>query len=70
MRSATTLVVALTFLFGSGFIGLNDTKKGRGGTEVSGSAGKAGVQGASDDLQTCATPIGTAALLELETTYY
>jgi len=42
------------------------TKKGEGSTEVTGSAGGAGAQGEATDLMRCATPIGTAALLEAE----
>lgn len=62
-------VIALALVFGTG-IGLNKIKKGKGGTEVSGSAGPNGASGASADLVTCSAPIGTAALIEPKSTYY
>jgi hypothetical protein len=37
---------------------------GKGGSMVSGSSGEAGTQGASHQLQRCARPLGTAALVE------
>ena len=40
------------------------TQLGGGGSMVSGSAGAAGTQGAAPQLTRCATPIGTAALIE------
>lgn len=40
------------------------TQLGSGGSMVSGSAGAAGAQGAAPQLTRCATPIGTAALIE------
>lgn len=43
---------------------VSDTKMGGGSSVVSGSAGSAGAQGASTQLQRCTAPLGTAALVE------
>lgn len=48
----------------------NDTKLGGGSSEVTGSGGAAGSQGQSNQLTKCARPIGTAALVEPDNTYY
>ena len=40
------------------------TQLGGGGTMVTGSAGAAGAQGSAPQLTRCASPIGTAALIE------
>jgi len=64
------LIVVFSFTVTTGIFGFNKTKKGEGGTEVSGSAGAAGAQGASSDLVRCAQPIGTAALVEPDNPYY
>lgn len=59
------LVCVLSVSMLSGFsLFKNKTKKGEGGTEISGSGGAAGAQGQAGDLIRCAKPIGTAALLE------
>ncbi len=43
---------------------MQQTRLGGGGTMVTGSAGAAGSQGAAPQLTHCASPIGTAALIE------
>ena len=50
--------------------GCNQTTMGSGSTVSTGSAGAAGNQGASSQLQRCASPIGTAALVESDNRNY
>ncbi len=64
----TVVLVSMSMLTGFNLFG-NKTKKGEGGTEISGSTGSAGTQG-EGDLKRCVKQIGTAALLEPDNTYY
>ena len=56
--------LAVTAALISGCAGMQQTQLGGGGSMVTGSAGAAGTQGAAPQLTRCATPIGTAALIE------
>lgn len=69
VRCLVPLASCLVAVTLSGCIG-NQTKLGGGGTEVSGSGGRAGAEDSSDQLVRCAKPIGTAALLEPQNTSY
>jgi curli biogenesis system outer membrane secretion channel CsgG len=44
--------------------GITDMKKGEGGSAVQGSAGPSGSQDAASDLERCAKPMGTLAVVE------
>lgn len=57
-------VFAATALALTGCADMQQTKLGGGGSMVTGSAGAAGSQGAAPQLTHCASPIGTAALIE------
>lgn len=56
--------LAVTAALIGGCAGMQQTQLGGGGSMVTGSAGAAGTQGAAPQLTRCATPIGTAALIE------
>lgn len=63
------LATALGTLLLAGCVS-NETRLGGGSTMVTGSGGSAGAEGQSQQLVKCSRPIGTAALLEPERTYY
>jgi hypothetical protein len=44
--------------------GVTDMKKGEGGSQVQGSAGPSGAQGAASDLERCDKPMGAMAVVE------
>jgi hypothetical protein len=44
--------------------GITDMKKGKGGSEVQGSSGPSGSQGAASDLEHCDKPMGAIAVVE------
>ena len=44
--------------------GITDMKKGEGGSEIQGSTGPSGSQGAASDLERCDRPMGTVAVVE------
>src|SRR5260370_12132634 len=44
--------------------GITDMKKGEGGSQVQGSAGPSGAQGAASDLEHCDKPMGAMAVVE------
>lgn len=69
IESRAVLVSAMGALLLSGCVA-NQTKLGGGSTMVTGSGGAAGTQGEAQQLIRCARPIGTAALLEPDNTYY
>jgi curli biogenesis system outer membrane secretion channel CsgG len=58
-------LVLLSACFSSVALGaITSMKKGNAGSEVQGSAGPSGSQGASGDLETCAKPMGAMAVVE------
>lgn len=58
MRALAFLIILLTLT------GCRQTQKGAGSSEVTGSGGSAGAQGAAPDLVRCAAPVATIALVE------
>ncbi|HEY0676504.1 MAG TPA: CsgG/HfaB family protein, partial [Immundisolibacter sp.] len=66
MSSKKTLIVGLCGIATLALAGCasTQTQLGGGGSMVTGSGGAAGAQGAAPQLTRCATPIGTAALIE------
>jgi len=69
INKKTLLISTVGAMLLSGCIA-NQTKLGGGSTMVTGSGGAAGTQGEAQELIRCARPIGTAALLEPDNTYY
>ncbi len=60
MPRALVCSILLTLALGS----CRQTEKGAGGSEVSGSGGSAGAKNAAAELQRCAAPLATIALVE------
>jgi len=69
LRIAVPVLLASSLFVLNGCLS-NKTTLGGGAAAVTGSGGRAGTQGQSQQLVKCARPIGTAALLEPENSNY
>ncbi len=65
LRNILVTAMAVVIVSGSGTVDAQifGMKKGKGGSEVQGSAGPGGATGA-DELEKCATPMGAMAVIE------
>ena len=64
LNTVGALVLTLCFVSAAGAQGVTEMKKGKGGTEVSGSAGPSGAQDPNSDLAYCDKPLGAVAVVE------